>query len=205
MDGFGGIDAVTDTWYQQFGSWCAILTNHQYIGVWIWTTIIRSHATHQECAIRITPIFEGQWFISVCSLDVLPTKYCLPFEMWTWLVFLEHLVSSISQRTCLFRYVRSILQIVVGLVLFFLDDFLARICGPFEALGRKQSDMEYCVANLTKEVGLTSLEVNLGRLHVAVLAQSAEMKLGHLVATTSLQHTSIVWCSYHLATSKSDH
>lgn len=107
MDGFGGIDAVTDTWYQQFGSWCAILTNHQYIGVWIWTTIIRSHATHQECAIRITPIFEGQWFISVCSLDVLPTKYCLPFEMWTRLFFLEHLVSSISQRTCLFRYVRS--------------------------------------------------------------------------------------------------
>ncbi len=41
------------------------------------------------------------------------------------------------------------------------DDFLARICGPFEALGRKQSDMKYCVANLTKEVGLASLEMNL--------------------------------------------
>lgn len=51
-----------------------ILTNHQYIGVWIWTTIIRSHATYQEIAIRITPIFEGLWFISVCSSDVLANR-----------------------------------------------------------------------------------------------------------------------------------
>ena len=41
------------------------------------------------------------------------------------------------------------------------DNFLARICGPFEALAHKQSDMEYCVSNLTKEVGLASLEINL--------------------------------------------
>ena len=40
-------------------------------------------------------------------------------------------------------------------------DFLARNYGPFKALVRKQSDMEYYVANLTKEVGLMSLEVNL--------------------------------------------
>jgi hypothetical protein len=41
------------------------------------------------------------------------------------------------------------------------DDFLRRICGPFLALARKQSDMKYCVAYLTKEVGLALLPPNL--------------------------------------------
>lgn len=34
------------------------------------------------------------------------------------------------------------------------DDFLQRINGLFLALVRKQSDIEYCVAYLTKEIGL---------------------------------------------------
>ena len=41
------------------------------------------------------------------------------------------------------------------------DDFLRRIYKPFEALDRKQSDIKYCVAYLTKEVGLVLLPTNL--------------------------------------------